>query len=269
MGMFIPEDKFYNEIDRQTGFNRYKQLIGRNWGDWIRINLLTLLGLIPLVLGIALSLANSSLLLLLPCALVGGMIYGPFLACIYDAMLRAMRDDPLPWWTNYKKAWKQNFRGSLIPGAIVGLIMGLFCFIGMLLWTAQIPPTLVTVLLLLSSALILTAIFQQYFTSLVLFDQPALIRLRNMVLFTLLNFKRTFGAALLQLLYWAVYLLFAPWTLLLLPFIGIWYILFVAEFLLYDRLNESYHIEELIEEAASAAENGSAAENDSGDSKSE
>lgn len=48
MGMFIPEDKFYDETKRQTGFNRYKQLLGRHFGDWFKLNALTILGLLPL-----------------------------------------------------------------------------------------------------------------------------------------------------------------------------------------------------------------------------
>ena len=43
--------------------------------------------------------------------------------------------------------------------------------------------------------------------------------------------------------------LFAPWTLLLLPFVGVWFVLFVALFLLYDRLDKAFSIEESIAQA--------------------
>lgn len=244
MGMFIPEDKFYDETKRQTGFNRYKQLLGRHFGDWFKLNALTILGLLPLTAGILFAIATSSILVLIPCALVGGMIFGPFLSGMQDSLLRAMRDDPMPWWQNYKKSWKQNFRGSLFPGALLGLMVGFFCFMGMMLWWAQAAPSLGTILLFLFSALLTMVIAQLYWSQLVLFQQSPAIRLRNILLFTIQNFWRVMGVGLLQVFYWGIYILFAPWTLLILPIVGIWYILFLSQFLLYDRLNHAFQIEE-------------------------
>lgn len=244
MGMFIPEDKFYDETKRQTGFNRYKQLLGRHFGDWFKLNALTILGLLPLAAGILFAIATSSILVLIPCALVGGMIFGPFLSGMQDSLLRAMRDDPMPIWQNYQKSWKQNFLGSLVPGAVLGLMVGFFCFMGMMLWWAQTSPSLGTILLFLFSALLTMVIAQLYWSQLVLFQQSPGIRLRNALLFTIQNFWRVMGVGLLQVFYWGIYILFAPWTLLILPIVGIWYILFLSQFLLYDRLNEAFQIEE-------------------------
>jgi hypothetical protein len=41
--------------------------------------------------------------------------------------------------------------------------------------------------------------------------------------------------------------LFAPWTLLLLPVTGIWYIVFLSQFLLYEQMDDAFHIEERFE----------------------
>lgn len=249
MGMFIPEDKFYDETKRQTGFNRYKQLLGRHFGDWFKLNALTILGLLPLAAGIGLAIASSSILVLIPCSLLGGMIFGPFLSGMYDSLFRAMRDDPMPMWQNYQKSWKQNFLGSLVPGALLGLMVGFFCFMGMMLWWARTAPSTGTILLLLFSALLTMVISQLYWSQLVLFQQSPVIRLRNILLFCIQNFGRVMGVGLLQLAYWGIYILFAPWTLLTLPIVGIWYILFLSQFLLYDRLNNAFGIEEQFRQA--------------------
>lgn len=249
MGMFIPEDKFYDETKRQVGFNRYKQLLGRHFGDWFKLNALTILGFLPLAAGILFAIGTSSILVLIPCSALGGMIFGPFLSGMYDSLLRAMRDDPSPMWMSYKKSWKQNFRGSLIPGAPLGLMVGFFRFMGMMLWWAQTAPTWGTILLFLFSALLTMVISQLYWTQLVLFDQTPVIRLQNVLLFTIQNFWRVMGARLLQVLYWGIYILLAPWTLLILPIVGIWYILFLSQFLLYDRLNDAFQIEERFRQA--------------------
>ncbi len=249
MGMFVPEDKFYDETRRQTGFNRYKQLLGRHFGDWFKLNALTILGLLPLAAGILIAMESSSILVLIPSAIVGGIIFGPFLSGMYDSLLRAMRDDPMPWHLSYRKSWKQNFRGSLIPGALLGLMIGFLCFMGMMLWWAQAAPSAGTILLLLFSAMLTMVITQLYWSQLVLFQQSPVIRLKNILLFCIQNFWRVMGVGLLQVLYWGVYILFAPWTLLIVPIVGIWYILFLSQFLLYDRLNNAFQIEEQFRQA--------------------
>lgn len=244
MGLFVSEDKNYDETRRQTGFNRYKQLLGRHFGDWFKLNALTILGLLPLAAGILFAIAASSILVLIPCSLVGGMIFGPFLSGMYDSLLRALRDEPMPWWMSYKKSWKQNFLGSLVPGALLGLMVGFFCFMGMMLWWAQTPPSPGTILLFLFSALLTVVIAQLYWPQLVLFRQSPGVRLRNILLFTIQYFWRVMGVGLLQLAYWGICILFTPWTLLILPIAGIWYILFLSQFLLYERLNQAFQIEE-------------------------
>ena len=65
-----------------------------------------------------------------------------------------------------------------------------------------------------------------YWPQLVLFQQKASIRLRNCLL----------G-------YLAVFVLFASWTLLVLPILGVWYILFLSQFLLYEQMDDAYQID--------------------------
>ena len=76
----------------------------------------------------------------------------------------------------------------------------------------------------------------------VLFRQNPAIRLRNALLFLIRYFWRVMGTGILQLLHWAVYVLFAPWTLLLLPVTGVWYIVFLSQFLLYAQMDEALRI---------------------------
>lgn len=245
MGLFIRDDPQYNEDIRQTGFNRYKQLLAIRFGRWWKVSMITLLGMTPLTVGIIYSIGVSSALVLLPCSILGGMIAGPFLAGMYDAVLRGLRDDPLPWRDAWVRAWKQNWKGSLLPGALMGLMAGLYAFMGMMLWwAAETPPSLGTVALYLLSLLLLLVLSALYWPQLVLFDQSPIVRLRNCALFCVKYFWWVMGAGLIQLVFIAVYVLFAPWSVLLLPIIGVWYIVFLAQFLIYDRLDDSLHIEE-------------------------
>lgn len=245
MGLFIPEDPHYNENERQRGFDRYKQLLSIRFGQWWKVNLLTLLGFAPLAAGIFYAAGVSSLLVLCPCAAAGGMIAGPFLAGMYDAVLRGLRDDPRPWWECWKLAWRQNWRGGMALGAVMGLLTGLYAFMGtMIFWWAQVRPSLWTTGLYLLGALLILAANSLLWPQLVLFRQRASVRLYNAGLFLLLHFWRVMGVGLLQLAYLAILVLFAPWTLLLLPVTGVWYMVFLSQFLLYEQMDEAFQIEE-------------------------
>lgn len=243
MGLFFPEDPHFDENRRQTGFYRYRQLLSARFGRWWRINLLTLAGFVPLAAGIFYAVASSSLLVLLPCSILGGMIAGPFLAGMYDAILRGLRDDPLPWRDGYRRAWKQNWKSSLIPGALLGLALGTYTFMAMLFWWAERAPSLGTVALYLFALLIVLILNTLYWPQLVLFRQKASVRLRNCLLFCVKHFWRVLGVGILQLGYWIVFVLFAPWTLLLLPVLGGWYILFLSQFLIYEQMDTEFCIE--------------------------
>ena len=245
MGLFFPEDPHFNETKRQTGFYRYRQLLSARFGRWWKTNLLTLAGFVPLTAGIFYAVASTSILVLLSASLLGGMIAGPFLAGMYDAILRGLRDDPLPWRESCKRAWKQNWKSSLVPGALLGLVLGVYTFMTMLFWWAERTPSPGTLALYLFALLVVVIVNTLYWPQLVLFQQKASIRLQNCLLFCIKYFWRVLGVGLLQLGYWTVFVLFAPWTLLLLPVLGVWYILFLSQFLIYTQMNEAFSIEEL------------------------
>lgn len=244
MGLFFPEDPHFDENRRQTGFYRYRQLLSNRFGQWWKINLLTLAGFLPLVAGIFYAVASSSLLVLLPCSVLGGIIAGPFLAGMYDAILRGLRDDPLPWRDGYRRAWKQNWKSSLIPGVLLGLVLGVYVFMAMLFWWAERAPSPGTLALYLFALLVVLIVNTLYWSQLVLFQQKASIRLRNCLLFCIKYFWLVLGVGLLQLGYWTLFVLFAPWTLLLVPILGVWYILFLSQFLIYTQMDEAFQIEE-------------------------
>ena len=245
MGLFFPEDPHFNETKRQTGFYRYRQLLSARFSRWWKTNLLTLAGFAPLAAGVFYAVASTSVLVLLPASLLGGMIAGPFLAGMYDAILRGLRDDPLPWWEGYKRAWKQNWKSSLVSGALLGLVLGVYTFMTMLFWWVERAPSPGTLALYLFALLVVAIVNTIYWPQLVLFQQNTSIRLQNCLLFCIKYFWRVLGVGLLQLGYWTVFVLFAPWTLLLLPVLGVWYILFLSQFLIYTQMNEAFSIEEL------------------------
>lgn len=231
---------------RLTGFSRYTELLGRDFKHFFLVNVLTLFGFLPFALGAALSILSSSILILIPACIIGGLIAGPALACLYDTIFRSLRDAPGKWMDNYKRAWKQNWRQAILPGIIFCLLLGFYAFMLMMFWWAVKSPGLGTILLFFLSLIFFTMFFSIYWPQLVLFEQTGKQRFQNCLLFMIRYFWKSLGCACIQILYWTVIVLLLPWSIVLLPLIGIWFILFTANFLLYDTLNNVLGIEEQI-----------------------
>ena len=79
---------------RLIGIDRYQDVLGRNWKRFLLSGLCTLAGFLPFAAGVAYAILSSSVLVLLPAGLLVGAVAGPFLACLYDTILRALRDAP-------------------------------------------------------------------------------------------------------------------------------------------------------------------------------
>ena len=245
MGLFFPSDDDRLPPGRRKGFARYAQLLGRDFKQLFLMDLLTLASFIPYGLGVGYAVLSQSVLVLIPVCVIGGMIFGQGLAAMYDLILRRMRDVESDWWICFKRSLRQNWRAALLPGVLEGLFLGFLIFVGVLIWEMGVitPGTLV---ILAGGILLFTMVFSVWWPQVVLFDQSPAVQLKNSVLFCIRYFPRSLGTAVLQTAFWSVMVLFLPWTGFLVPFLGVWYILFVAVFLLYDRLNDALHIEEQI-----------------------
>ncbi|MDE7326956.1 MAG: hypothetical protein K2N63_11920 [Lachnospiraceae bacterium] len=234
---------------RLTGFARYTELLDRDIKRFLLVNLLTLAGFLPFFIGVLAAILSSSILLLLPACILGGALAGPALACMYDAVLRSLRDAPGKCLDNYRRALKQNWRQSILPGILFCLLLGFYLFMLMMFWQATSLPGYRTVALYLFGLVMFTMFFSLYWPQLVLFEQGGRQRFLNCILFLLRFFWKVLGCAILQVFYWAVLVLFMPWSVILLPLTGFWFIVYTANFLLYNTLNESFHIEEQIAQA--------------------
>lgn len=234
---------------RQTGLARYRELLDRDFKRFFIAGLFTLAGLLPFAAGVLYAILSTSVLVLIPACVIGGIFAGPALSCMYDAVYRSLRDNTGKVTKNYKRALRQNWKHSILPGIFFCLPLGFYLFMLMLFWWATQRPSLGTILLYLFSILMFTMFFSLYFPQLVLFEQPWKQSVRNCLLFMIRYFGRTLGCAFLQVLYWAVVILFLPWSAILMPFLGVWFILFTANFLLYPTLNEVFQIEDQIAQA--------------------
>ncbi|MDO4621239.1 MAG: hypothetical protein Q4B09_11555 [Lachnospiraceae bacterium] len=234
---------------RLTGLSRFTELLERDFKRLYLVNLLTLLLCLPYLLGAAYAVLSSSLLVMLAAGILGGALAGPAIACLYDAVLRSLRDAKGSISENYRRAWTQNARSAVLPGIIFGTVLGIDLFMFALFLWASSAPGIGTVLIYILGLLLVFLIMTIFWPLLVLFDQPLRDRLRNCLLFSVKYFWKMLGCALLQLIYWAVFIVLLPWSSVILLLTGFWFIIFLTCFLLYDTLNETFSIEEKIAQA--------------------
>lgn len=232
--------------------NALKLLLGgiipENWKSFLLANFLTVLGALPFALGMTAAMLTHSLVVLVPACLLGGACLGPALSGMVDCILRSLRHCQDDWWSSYRRAWKQNWRDSLMPGMVLCLFVGFLLFMGLqLFWTQGVLP-LGTALCCLVSALIAAIVFSVFWPQLVLFRQSQISRLRNCVVFFFSNFFRCLAAGLLQVAWWVLMLILYPGSLLLVVFLGFWLVLSWTYKLLYPALNRVFQIEERIAE---------------------
>lgn len=249
MALFFPDDPNTEtyENGRPVGFTRYKEMIGDHWLDWMRAGFITTAALIPLYVAVTVSIAASSILLLIPLSFIGGMIYGPFYSALHDVILRGMRFASGTWWEQYRTGLKQNWKSSLLPGGVFGVLAGAYTFMAFLMYWRVSSIPLTTIVMYFISGLILIALISVYMPLHVLFDQTFKNRLINIIAYTSSHLWKVLGVSVLQMVVLTITIMLAPWTLLLVPVLG-WYFRFAVIHQLYDSLNEFFRIEELIAE---------------------
>lgn len=240
MAMFFHEDKYSNQSP--TGFDKYRKILERDYKNFFLAGFITILAFIPFAIGMFFSFACKSLLIMLLSSIFFGLFSGPALYGMYDIIFRSLRDLKIDWFYDYKKAIKNNWKESILSGIILNLFIGAFAFIFMLFWWTGVKPSAGTIFILCLSLIIVFMLLSVYFPQLVLFKQTNSIRFKNCILFCIKYFWSTLRTALLKICYLFIIFLFMPWSIFLILTIGIWFILFLSNFLLYDNLKQAFNI---------------------------
>ncbi len=247
MGLFFADDEKRFTGVRAVGFPRYRELLERNFKEFFFVGFISLVLLVPYGLGIGYAILSQSILVMLAAGIAGGAIAGPGIACMYDLLLRRLRDDKSDWWFCFKKSMRQNWKASILPGIVQCVFLGFLIFSGALMWWAKKPLSLGSLAVLALSSILFLAVGSVWWPQVVLFEQKTLVQIKNAVGFILFHPGRSLGVALLQAAWWLITFLFLPWSAFLVPFLNVWYILFLAMFFLYRPLDEAFQIEQQIE----------------------
>lgn len=233
------------ETPRKVGAARFFELMGRDLWPFYKASILCCVGFVPAFLAVLFGILAGAVWISVLGGVLGGLIAAPFLCGMMDTVLRALRDEPGYWWHTYRNAWKQNWRESLVPGALAGGVLGLWAWVLMALPDMENVPTSVWVCMVVGGA-VLVGFFTYVFAQLVLVSLPLPRLLRNSALFFLGFFPRTLAATLVQCVYWVPILMYMPYTLPVLLVTGFWLPVVIALQILYPGLDRAFNLESTI-----------------------
>ena len=239
------------DAPRKTGVGRFFELVGRDMSSMFLANLLTCLGFLPVICLVYIGFLMNSLPVMVVSAAVGGILAGPALAGMYDTVLRALRDEAGYWWTTYRKAFKRNFKASILPGVLYCVVVTVqiffvyFCFNMLYHGTnVGVPMWVATVLNLLLLHMLFSYLWPQ-------------------VVLLIAFLPHALAASVVTILFWGLVILCMPLGLLLMLVFGFWFQVEVCCQIVYGDLDRVFHIEEKIQklhdaelEAELAAERG-------------
>ena len=255
MGLFPSANDFKDgrgvdkDTPRKTGLGRFFELVGRDMNGMFLANLLTCLGFIPAICLVYIGFLMNSLPVMVVSAVVGGVLAGPVLAGMYDTVLRALRDEPGYWWTTYRRAFRQNFKASILPGILYCVVVTLqifivyFCFsmlaqgvnVGTGMWVAAVLNLVVFHML-----------FAYMWPQVVLLDQPFHQTLANSIRCMLAFLPHALAASIVQILFWGLVILCMPLGLLLMIVFGFWFTCEICCQIVSGDLERVFHVEEQI-----------------------
>lgn len=261
MGLFPSANDFKagpgveKDAARKTGVGRFFELVGRDMNGMFLANLITCIGFLPVICLVYIGFLMNNLLVMLVSAAVGGVLAGPVLAGMYDTVLRALRDEAGYWWATYRKAFRRNFKASIVPGILYCVIVTMqiftvyFCFNMLYEGTNVGLPVWVGVVL---NLVIFHMLFSYMWPQIVLLDQPLLHTLKNSLNCMIAFLPHALAASLVQILFWGIVILCMPLGLILMVVFGFWFSCEVSCQIVYGDLDRVFHIEERIKKMRDA-----------------
>lgn len=234
---------------RKKGLQRVWELVERDFGGLFLSGLLTLAGFVPVLFLAGAGIYAKDLSMVLFGGLVGGVLVGPALCGVFDIVLRTVRDEPFFWWYTYKKAIRNNWKKSILPGVIFSELFSFVAwFVSVLvqLTEAGYGTGLVIWMVAAIDLLLLFGVMNFFWAQMVLLTDTRRVILKNSVLALLAFLPRAVAAAFIQLIYWGVILLTLPIGTMFLLLCNFWLPVELCVLVIYPGLEQAFHIEDEI-----------------------
>ena len=230
---------------RKKRLRRQWEVCTRDWAGFFWAGLIALLGTTPWIFLTGWAMAGRALAAVALAGAVGGLIAAPELCALADLLLRGLRDEPFYWWRTWRKAWRNNLRVCLLPGAALGMLAALDLFVLQLVLTGSSAPG--ALLGAVAGLLVLAGLTPYLLAQLVLFAQPLGRSVKNSFLLLAACLPRSLGAAVILLGYAALTALFPPFSYLLLILANLWLPMAAALLAIYKPMEQILDLERQIQ----------------------
>lgn len=198
--------------EQKKGLPRFFEIMGRDFFDLFKLNILVLGCLFPSLIALSLFvLGDVKMMFWLLLAWILLIPAGPAVAAMNKLTLNMVRDIPCFQWEEFKKAYKRNAKQGIAAVLIFGaLFLGLGVAVGD--WI-QMDVKSYPVLAVIALALVtVTSLFTFTFSQIPLVELPFGTILKNALLLTLGRANRGIPAVLIQLLVMGLLIFFMPIT---------------------------------------------------------
>ncbi len=236
----------YLDTPRKKGIARFFEILFRDFSSFYLSAAISTIAFIPAAIGLSFCVFAANLFWGVVCGIVGGMIASPFYAVLVDTILRAQRDEPGYWWVRYRRAFANNWKASLLPGALFGVLINVLALFTFILLPSNFSTSLIASLLL--SVFVTCFLIIWLYPQIVLFKLPFIKLARNAAILSFSQLPRSLAAVIFTLAYWIAAALFAPLSVFVLLLTSVWLPTFIALSFIYVPLNKAFDIETLVEE---------------------
>ncbi len=253
MGFINNENNTRNISEKmppQTGFSRLWEVLSRDYINLMSAGAFALISIVLFAFGISFSLISKSVLILFLSGVIGGIIAAPQIVGLFDTVLRGLRDQPFLWWLTYKQSWKRNFRSSLFPGALIGLVLAFQIFAFHILPFDKIPMW--SIILFLLSVILSVGLAMLMFIQIPLMELRFCYLFRNAVMLFIRFFPKVFLMSLLTIVYFLLCIRWMPADMLILLILNCWCPALLGTMIIYRHINEVFQIEKRLAEKENA-----------------
>jgi len=210
---------------RKKGFARFFELLARDFGDMIKLNLLFCLCVLPTVAAIILGLLTLNFGIFFLISLLMSFPVGGAVAAIVYYITKMMRDDPSYVWYEFKRKFLENYKQA----APIGMLCTAFVYAQIWIWASlsaallmeEAAIELIWYFIAFLSIILFFAITPYIFMHIAYISLKTRHIVKNSILMTFGYFPRSLMGALTGCAIWVIFALFLPVSTMFLPLVAL------------------------------------------------
>lgn len=240
---------------KKKGIARFFEILGRDIGGLVKLNLLMQLCYLPsqacLLLSVlsVLYMQGQGFLLFGLLGVAFSIPVGPARTAESYLIAKMLRDDPGFLWHDFKRVFKENFRSTVVPGVLFSFVFG--AQILAILYYLMAGDTAFGLLVaLLLSVLLFAIVIPYFYLQAAYVDLGAWPLLKNSLLLALGNAPRSLAGGLLALALTAAQWWVFPYAFLITLIIGYTLPAFINLMWIWPVVDKAFKIDETLQQRA-------------------